>query len=183
LWLYQNTAAREIAVLVPVSERNLFELEDVVGLLINLVVLHTQVGDDLKFEDFLRQLQRVSQEAFAHQGLPFGIVHQALGISDFSGATFDYVNVPDYDLELPGLKAEPLNYRGSSPWSSEVILVLREKRESIDCVLAFKADLFRKERMMELGEQLKHLFVHVPQAPQKRLSQYSRIPVYDYAQI
>ena len=184
LWLYQNTAARDIAVVVPVSERNLVELEDVVGLLINMVVLHTQVREDLNFEEFLRQLHGVSQEAFAHQALPFGIVHQALGNSDFSRVMFNYINVPDYELELPGLKADPLYYyRGNSSSSWDVILVLREKSESIDCLLAFEADLFSKERAVELGEQLKNLIVQVLQAPQKRLSQYSQTPMYDCAQI
>jgi non-ribosomal peptide synthetase component F len=184
LWLYQNTAAREIAVVVPVSERNLFELEDVVGLLVNLVVLYAQVHEDHNFEDFLLQLHGVSQEAFAHQGLPFGIVYQALGNSDFSRVMFNYINVPDYELELPGLKAESLYYypeTSSSSWN--VILVLREKSESIDCLLSFEADLFSKERVVELGEQLKNLIVQVLQAPQKRLGQYTQTPVYDYGQI
>ncbi|HEY6183822.1 MAG TPA: condensation domain-containing protein, partial [Terriglobales bacterium] len=183
LWLYQNTAARDIAVVVPVSERNLFELEDVVGLLINMVVLHTQVGEDLNFEEFLRQLHEVRQKAFAHQALPFGIVHQALGNADFSRVMFDYINVPDYELKLTGLKADPLRYRGNSSSSWDVILVLREKSESIDCLLTFDADLFSRERAVELSEQLKNLIVQVLQAPQKRLSQYSQTPLYDCAQI
>jgi amino acid adenylation domain-containing protein len=183
LWLYQNTAAREIAVVVPVSERNLFELEDVVGLLINLVVLHAQVHEDHNFEDFLRRLHGVSQEAFAHQGLPFGIVHQALGNSDFGRIMFDYINAFDYELKLPGLKADPLYYRGNGSASWDVILVLREKSESIDCLLTFGADLFSKERVVELGEQLKNLIVQVLQAPQKRLGQYTQTPVYDYADL
>ena len=183
LWLYQNTAARDVAVVVPVSERNLVELEDVVGVLINMVVLHTLVGEDLNFEEFLRQLHGVSQEAFAHQALPFGIVYQALGNSDFSRVMFDYINVPDYELKLPGLKADTLNYRGNSSSSWDVILVLREKPESIDCLLTFEADLFSKERVVELGEQLKNLIPQVLQAPQKSLSQYSQTPMYDCAQI
>ncbi len=183
LWLYQNTATRDIAVVVPVSERNLIELEDVIGLLINMVLLHTEVHDDLNFEDFLRQLHGVSQEAFAHQALPFGIVHQALANSDFSRVMFDYINVPDHELKLPRLKADPVAYRGNSSTSWDVILVLREKSESIDCLLTFDADLFSTERVAELGEQLKNLLAQVLQAPQKRLSQYSQTPVYDYAQI
>jgi non-ribosomal peptide synthetase component F len=183
LWLYKNTAARDIAVVVPVSERSLFELEDVIGLLINMVLLHTQVCEDFNFEDFLRQLHGISQEAFAHQALPFGIVHQALGNSDFSRVMFDYINVPDHELKLPGLKADPVGYRGNSSTSWDVILVLREKSESIDCLLTFDADLFSKERAVELGEQLKNLLAQVLQAPQKRLSQYSQTPMCDYAQI
>jgi non-ribosomal peptide synthetase component F len=183
LWLYQNTAARDIAVAVPVSERSLVELEDMVGLLVNLVVLHTQAHEDLNFEEFLRQLHGVSQEAFAHQALPFGIVHQALGNSDFSRVMFDYINVPDYELKLPGLKADPFYSRGNSASSWDVILVLREKSQSIDCLLTFEADLFSKERVAELSEQLKNLILQVLQAPQQRLGQYSQTPVYDCAQI
>jgi hypothetical protein len=183
LWLYQNTATRDIAVVVPVSERNLVELEDVIGLLINMVLLHTQLREDLNFEDFLRQLHGVSQEAFAHQALPFGIVHQALGNADFSRVMFDYINVPDHELKLPRLKADPVAYRGNSSTSWDVILVLREKSESIDCLLTFDADLFSTERVAELGEQLKNLLAQVLQAPQKRLSQYSQTSMYDYAQI
>jgi hypothetical protein len=96
---------------------------------------------------------------------------------------FDYINVPDYELKLPGLKAGTLNYRGNSSSSWDVILVLREKSESIDCLLTFEADLFSKERAVELGEQLKNLIAQVLQAPQKRLSQYSQTAMYDCAQI
>jgi hypothetical protein len=148
-----------------------------------MVVLHTQVGEDLNFEEFLRQLHEVRQKAFAHQALPFGIVHQALGNADFSRVMFDYINVPDYELKLTGLKADPLRYRGNSSSSWDVILVLREKSESIDCLLTFEADLFSKERAVELSEQLKNLIVQVLQAPQKRLSQYSQTPICEYARI
>jgi hypothetical protein len=184
LWLYQDTAKRDITVVVPASERNLIELEDVAGLLVNLVLLHTQVDEDLNFEDFLRQLHGVSQEAFAHQGLPFGIVYQALGNSDFSRVMFNYINLPDSELELLGLKADPLYYYHETSASSwDVILVLKEKSESIECLLAFDADLFSRERVVELSEQLKNLILQVLQAPQKRLSQYSQTLMCDYAQI
>lgn len=67
----------DIAVGTPVSGRDLPEFEQVVGSLVNTIVLRTDLRGDPTLEDVIHRVREVSLRAYAHQDLPFGqLVHE-----------------------------------------------------------------------------------------------------------
>lgn len=60
--------------------RDQAQFADTVGFFANPVVLHAKLSDNPQFTDFLARLNTTVQEAIAHQGLPFPLLLEKMGI-------------------------------------------------------------------------------------------------------
>jgi len=68
----------EVTVGTPVAGRTRPELRDLVGCLINMVPLRTDLSGDPDLRELLARVRRVTLGAFAHQDLPFDLLVNAL---------------------------------------------------------------------------------------------------------
>jgi len=69
--LQRNCAQDEVVVGVPVAGRDRIELENLIGFLVNMLVLRLDLGGEPSFNDLAARVQRTLQEALAHQAIPF----------------------------------------------------------------------------------------------------------------
>lgn len=78
LLLQRLSGAADIRVGVPVANRGRAEISGVVGFFVNTVVLRSPFDSQLTFDQWLTQVNSVSQQAQAHQDLPFERLVEAL---------------------------------------------------------------------------------------------------------
>ena len=78
LLLQRLSGASDLRVGVPVANRGRAEIAGVVGFFVNTLVLRTAFDSQLTFERWLTQVNSVSQQAQAHQDLPFERLVDAL---------------------------------------------------------------------------------------------------------
>ncbi len=71
-------AGRDVVVGTPVSGRAHTDLEDAVGLFVNLVALRTDLSGELSFRDLLARVKAADTAAYAHADLPFQRVVEAV---------------------------------------------------------------------------------------------------------
>ena len=76
--LARLTGCADIAIGTPVAGRGAAELDDVVGMFVNMVVLRTPVDLAASFTDLLATVRDTDLEAFAHADIPFERVVQEL---------------------------------------------------------------------------------------------------------
>ncbi|HEY0677810.1 MAG TPA: condensation domain-containing protein, partial [Chitinophagaceae bacterium] len=69
--LHRYSGQDEILVGTPIANRNLPELENLIGVFINTLVLRTKVSGECSFRELLQRVREVSVEAYTHQDLPF----------------------------------------------------------------------------------------------------------------
>ena len=69
--LYRYSGQDDIIVGTPIANRNLPELEQLIGVFINTLALRTNLSGDLGFRELLRRVRDISLEAYTHQDLPF----------------------------------------------------------------------------------------------------------------
>ncbi len=69
--LHRYSKQDEILVGTPTANRNLPELENLIGVFINTLVLRTNIAGDPGFRELLKRVRHASLEAYAHQDLPF----------------------------------------------------------------------------------------------------------------
>ena len=111
--LYRYTGQEDLAVGVPIANRNRSELEDLIGFFVNSLVLRTNLSGNPTFRELLRQVREVSLAAYAHQDVPFEkLVEELHPDRDLSRnplfqVVFALQNAPMHSLKLPDLTLKP----------------------------------------------------------------------------
>ncbi len=112
--LHRYTGQTDMAIGSPIANRHRSELEELIGFLVNSLVLRTNLADDPTFYDLLDQVREVTLAAYDHQDLPFEkLVEElqpvrSLGQNPLFQVVFALQNTPMEQLVLPGLVLSPV---------------------------------------------------------------------------
>jgi len=69
--LFKYGKQKEILIGIPVSGRNLVEIEPLIGFFVNTLLLRTSISRDTTFNDVLNQVRERLLDAMSHQDVPF----------------------------------------------------------------------------------------------------------------
>ena len=178
--LYRYTGQEDIIIGSPIAGRNHPDLEDQIGFYVNTLALRDTAAGH---EDFLTVLHRVKQNttnAFDHQMYPFDRLVDELQLErDMShAALFDVMvmlqNVEVTDLNLPNLQISP--FVQESAWDTsrfDLMFHFIEQDEQLQLELNYNTNLFRMERVQQMGGHFKHLvesILNQPTLPLARLN-------------
>ncbi len=98
----------------PVAGRIREEFEPLIGFFVNNLPLRARLADNPSFSDFLHQVRQTTQNALAHQVLPFEKLVEELSPErnpnqhPIFQVVFSLQNAPSYDFALPGLQLTPI---------------------------------------------------------------------------
>ncbi len=159
-----------------IAGRTRVEVEHLIGYFINNLALRADLAGDPTFQEALRRASQVSQEAFAHQELPFEQLLQELAIERTPRHTplfqvmLVYQNMPWHSLSLPGLTisaVEVMNERANFDlslwalqWADELFLTFE-----------YNTDLFEASSIVQWAESFLILMQAAVRNPLLRLSQ------------
>jgi amino acid adenylation domain-containing protein len=76
--LHRYTGQNDIWVGTPIANRDRQEFEGMIGLLINTLVLRTDLSGNPSFQELLHRVRQLTLEAYTHQDLPFEQLVEAL---------------------------------------------------------------------------------------------------------
>jgi len=170
--LYRYTAQEDIIIGSPIAGRNHPDLEDQIGFYVNTLALRDTVTGN---QDFLSVLQCVKQsttDAFDHQMYPFDRLVDELQLErDMShAALFDVMvmlqNIEVTKLQLPNLKFSP--FTQESAWDTsrfDLMFHFIEQDEQLQLELNYNTDLFKMERIQQMGGHFKHLVESILNQP------------------
>jgi amino acid adenylation domain-containing protein len=173
--LHRYSGQDDILVGTPVANRNLREIEDLIGVFINTIVLRTNMEGDPGFRELLNQVKDVSLNAYAHQDLPFEkLVEELKPKRDLSRTpifqvVFNLQNSPMPKLEVPGLKIVPLEIdRGVSQF--DLSLMMTKLETQYNCTVEYNSDLFTPATIKRMFESFQLLLEHALADPSYRVS-------------
>ncbi|MDW6092183.1 condensation domain-containing protein [Vibrio rhizosphaerae] len=112
LQLNRQGAGTDICLGTSVANRQRPELENMLGFLVNTLVLRHQLPSQVTFRRLVSQVSQTTQAAFEHQDLPFDLVLDALNIergqawSPLFQVLFVYRNVPCSSLALTDVSVD-----------------------------------------------------------------------------
>src|SRR5690606_1401492 len=116
LLLARLSGTDDVAVGTPIAGRGEAELDDVVGMFVNTLVLRSEVDGGRGFADLIAHARERDLRAFAHRDIPFEQLVEAVNPARaqnrhplFQVALF-MQNIGPVALELPGLRAEQLDF-------------------------------------------------------------------------
>jgi amino acid adenylation domain-containing protein len=178
--LARHSGERDVMVGVPVAGRGRPELEDLVGPVLNLLAVRTDLSGEPTFAQLLDRVRESTLGAYAHQELPLARLVEALGRggeltrSHLFQAVFNMYNFPSWELEEARLHVEPL----TGPLTGalfELTLYAREERGRVRLELVYDTELFTGGRMEELLAQLEQLLGQVAGEPERSIEEYSLV--------
>jgi hypothetical protein len=83
--LYRYTGQEDIVIGAPVANRGHPELEPIIGIFVNTLILRVKLQHTQTFADLVKDVQRMSLDAFEHQALPFEKLINELNVERVPG--------------------------------------------------------------------------------------------------
>ncbi len=158
--LHRYTGQEDISIGSGVANRRWRETESIIGMIINNLVLRTDLSGDPSFSELLARVRRTVLEAYANQDVPFDKVVQAVkpprdvSHNPLFQVMFSFHDAPLVDLDLPGLNVS-LNEvvsNASAKFDLNVVVIprleqslgqtRRQRSEGITMVWEYNTDLF-----------------------------------------
>ncbi|MFD6456762.1 amino acid adenylation domain-containing protein [Streptomyces roseolus] len=184
LW-HRLGAGPDIPVGTPSAGRDRPETADLVGFLVNTLVLRTDTSGDPAFAELLDRVRETDLRAYAHQDVPFERLVEAVNPARSPSRhplvqtmlTFDNAahGALDHLLDLPGVRAELLPTAEGTA-HTDVELTFTEAAadadgNGLDASLRYRPDLFDRATAHALAERFVALLRTVTHDPGLRLGQ------------
>lgn len=175
--LYRYTSQETVLVGTTFANRNRPELQHMVGYLLNLIVLSTDVSGNPTFRDLLQRERTTVLEGFANQDLPFGKLVQELRPTQDASRnpivqhSLIYLDFPELTImETLGLTAKHLDIdNGASRF--DMTLAMTETDGGYEVDIEYPTDLYRRERIERMTKHLENILESVVEDPGLRLSE------------
>jgi len=173
--LYRYSGATDIPVGCPTADRGRIETEPLLGLLLNTLVLRSDLSGDPTFRELLARVRQTALGAYAHQELPFEKLVEALqperslGHSPLFQVFFQFRNLPFDPPRFAGLEWEPVEF---DPGTAQFDLAVdvTPAGESLRVALTYNSDLFERETARRMAGHYRAVIEAAARDPEQRLS-------------
>ncbi|WP_138227057.1 non-ribosomal peptide synthetase [Paenibacillus algicola] len=169
--LYRYSGQEDLCIGTSISTRSQPELQDMIGMLVNNLVLRMDVSGNPSFTDVLKLSRKTCFAAFAHQDVPYEkLIDELQSERDRSRNPFfqtmlTFLHAPPLDVHaLPGLTIRRFDFT-KKPSALELSFTITENDGVLEAVMDYNSDLFRADtigRMLEHFRQLLEAAVEDP---------------------
>ncbi|HWS55149.1 MAG TPA: condensation domain-containing protein, partial [Pyrinomonadaceae bacterium] len=174
--LYRYTGQEDINVGTPFANRDRAETEGMIGYLLNMIVMRTDLAGNPTFRELLGRVRAATLDAYQHGEVPFGLVVEALrpprDLSRNPVFQVSYVHVDSHDTlgERPELSIKDLQVdAGSSVF--DLTLGLRNNPDRPTLILEYSTDLFDESTILRMASHFQTLLHGIVARPDARLSE------------
>jgi amino acid adenylation domain-containing protein len=188
--LYRYTGQTDLVIGSGFANRRLRETEALIGMLVNTIVLRTDLSGDLTFRQLLGRVSHTVLDAYMHQDIPLETLVEALQVernlsyNPLFQVVFSFHDSPVPKLEFPGLVGS-LEYKQnkSAKFDINVVVIPRAEQllgssesvanQDIVIVWEYDTDLFDAARMERMVEHYLALLRQMVETPDERINQVS----------
>jgi amino acid adenylation domain-containing protein len=187
--LHRYSGQTDIAIGSPIANRHRSELEELIGFLVNSLVLRTDLADDPTFGEVLERVRDVTLAAYAHQDLPFEKLVEELqpvrnlGQNPLFQVVFALQNTPMQQLVLPGLVLSPVELETKTARFDLELYVWKcgdnfrnlwgkgwQQQDGLRGVIVYNTDLFDSTAIASLRHHFQTLLEGIVANPETSLS-------------
>ncbi|WP_280372819.1 non-ribosomal peptide synthase/polyketide synthase, partial [Nocardia abscessus] len=189
----------DIAIGTPVAGRGERALDDLIGMLVNTLVLRTPIESGATFTDLLRSVRATDIAAFGHADLPFERLVEILNPARSQArhplfqVMLSFQNTGQNSLELPGLTVSGVDLPiDVAKFDLQLVLSERDAAEAaagsgaapagIAAELIYATDLFDPATMAEFGRRFGRLLKAVAAQPDRPIGDIALLDEQETAQ-
>ncbi|MCY7294921.1 amino acid adenylation domain-containing protein [Alteromonas sp. a30] len=161
--LSRYSGQQDIVVGVPVANRSLTELEDVIGMFVNTLVMRTELTDDMDFASLIGAVRETAIGAYEHQDLPYERLVDQLGPerrwhhSPLFQVMFIYQNAPEADLSFDSLNIAPIEFESDTA-KFDLNMSMYQQGDVIRGTLEYSSALFKESTIAQMLKNLESIF-------------------------
>lgn len=170
LLMKRYTGQRDIVLGSPIANRHEKQLEELIGFFVNSLVMRVGVRQDATFRDLLRDVRRVTLEAYQHQEIPFERLVEELSVERRFDLTpifqvvFALQNAPAGHQSVKGLQIESIV--GDEPGVRFDLEVHASERDGgLEFSWVYNRDLFDSWRIEQMARHYLTLLESALAAP------------------
>jgi len=185
--IYRYSGQDDIVIGTGIANRRLQQFEGLLGMIINTVVLRTDLSGDPSFDELLARVRKVCLEAYAYQDIPFEMLVEALqpkrslSYTPLFQVFFAFLDTPMPDLELPGMSLNLMDaHNGTAkfdlnmtviPHSEQRMGIKPEPGESeITLLLEYNTEIFDEATIVRMLRHYETLLENLIGAHQQSIS-------------
>ncbi len=178
--LSRHTGEEDIIIGCPIAGRHHLGTENLIGFFINTLPLRSDLSGNPSFVSLLQQVRGLTLEAYQNQDIPFEKIvehlrpERSLSRHPIFDVTFNLLNTPAAQLEVPGLTFEPLTWSETDAKFGLSALV-QEIEAQLTITLVYRRELFTKEEIENLKTQYEYLLQQIIEQPDKSIHSYSLV--------
>jgi amino acid adenylation domain-containing protein len=172
--LYRSTNQHDVIVGTAIAGRNRAEVENLIGIFINMLVLRNDLSGNPTFLELLARVRNVTLEAYAHQNVPFERLVEALqparvlSRSPFFQIAFGVDYQPVQKFTLPDLELSPINFPTELS-RYDLTLWVFENDAELTASWTVNTDLFKPETIARMQARFETLLSSIVKNPETRL--------------
>lgn len=158
LLLNHHGAGSDISLGTSVASRQRPELEEMIGFLVNTLVIRHQLEDGVSFRTLIDQVSATTHQAFENQAIPFDLVVDKLNIprgkpwTPLFQVLFVHQNVPRQQIRLGEVEVTPvLSERHRARF--DLTLRLNETEDALRLDMEYSKELFEESTIIEMLER------------------------------
>ena len=175
--LHRYSRQSDIVIGSPIANRNLPELEKLIGFFANNLVLRTQFTEGMTFKELLTQVRQTTLDGYEHQELPFGkMVDELQPERDLSRnplfqVMFSLQNAPLPALKLPNLNLTPVVNFNTNTARFDLEVNFWEEGEQLKGDWLYSTDLFYAATIDRMMAHFQILLIGIVANPQQTLAE------------
>jgi len=174
--LYQYSGQQDLAVGVPIANRKWLAVENLLGTLVNTLVLRTRLDGDPTMGELLSRVRDVSLGAYAHQDMPFESLVAELRLprdisrSPIFQVMFNVINVPTVDVDREEFKDAYVEVDTNGA-QFDLTLTLVDTPILRRVILNYNTDLFERPTVVRMLNQYMALLGTITAGVEHRLEE------------
>lgn len=185
--LSRYTGATDIVVGSGIANRRWQAFENLLGMIINTVVLRVDLSANPTFSELLQRVRDVTLDAYSHQDLPFEKLveeiqpQRTLSYTPIFQVMFSFLDTPMAAMQLPGLEIEAIDaHNHTAKFDLNVVVVtpseqtagLRATAErQITVAFEYNTDIFDEQAIGQLAAHYLRLLQAVLEDDGQRLQE------------
>ncbi|MEH2072599.1 MAG: amino acid adenylation domain-containing protein [Nostoc sp.] len=186
--LYRYTGQTDILVGSPIANRNKAEIDSLIGFFVNVLVLRTDLSDDLSFQELLARVKSTALEAYVHQDLPFEKLveelqpNRDLSYNPLFQVMFVLQNLPISNPKLSDVAVTyEEDYNGTSKF--DITLFMEDSKQGLVATCEYNTDLFNADTITRMLGHLQTLLESIVSDPQQCISDLQLLTPFQVQQL
>ncbi|MEM9273746.1 MAG: amino acid adenylation domain-containing protein, partial [Cyanobacteria bacterium P01_F01_bin.143] len=174
--LYRYSQQEDIVVGTDIANRDRIETEGLIGLLVNTLILRTDLAENPSFLDLLTKVKEVTLAAFSHQDVPFEKLVEVLNperdlsqMMPLFQVKFDLQLAEVKSLKLPELEVSRLPLEEDKV-KYELRFNLQNSEAGINGQVEYSTDLFDEATIAQMVEHFEKLLESIVSNPQEKIA-------------